>query len=353
MGEFLKNNVIPVFITNINQNPMIMPLDIQGFIDSLHKNGINLRYMGHIYQQVCQTQNHYFKKLIERFVFVKAFVKFLRKVAIDTNNETLIALFVHLVNLFLGNQFVKQKMDKSEVKAKTEMNGENGTVKKSKKNKKKKKKSPRVEIQVSLVKTGSPQFQLTSDQFLAELKAIVSERYQFPVENINGYQDLNFIKYPKDKISFLRELCSLFGIQLLPKKYNFSPSSSDFTELPLTTLDVTGYFATTKSASYYVDLLKYNNKQIENEIVNKNFPGALHLLQATQNLIINTQGIFNKDFIFNCSKIATILFQLKELDQAVSFQLFVVRLSEAVYGIDHFNTAFSILELSNFMFEKK
>lgn len=163
MGDFLKNNVIPVFITNINQNPMIMPLDIQGFIDSLHKNGINLRYMGHIYQQVCLTQNHYFKKLIERFVFVKAFVKFLRKVAIDTNNETLIALFVHLVNLFLGNQFVKQRMDKSEVKTNTEMNGENGTVKKSKKNKKKKKKSPRVEIQVSLVNTNSPQFQLTSE----------------------------------------------------------------------------------------------------------------------------------------------------------------------------------------------
>lgn len=105
----------------------------------------------------------------------------------------------------------------------------------------------------------------------------------------------------------MRELCLHFGVQIRPKKFCFEPSHENF-EMPLSQSDITGTFPKTKSASYYQDILKFNNKSIENEISNKNYQGALELLQATQNIIINTYGIYNKDFIFNCSKIATILF---------------------------------------------
>lgn len=78
--------------------------------------------------------------------------------------------------------------------------------------------------------------------------------------------------------------------------------------------DITGFSPKTKSAQFYTDILKHNNKAIENEIIQKNFQGALQLLQATQNMILNTWGIYNKDFIFSLSKIATVLFRLRELD---------------------------------------
>lgn len=87
---------------------MLMPLDMEGLVDSLHKNGINVRYLGHIYKSVCQTQNSYFKRLIERTIYVRCFVKLLRKMTFELNNETLLALFVHFINLFLGGNSQKK-----------------------------------------------------------------------------------------------------------------------------------------------------------------------------------------------------------------------------------------------------
>lgn len=34
---------------------MIMPIDMEGLVESLHKNGINLRYLGEIYNLVNKT----------------------------------------------------------------------------------------------------------------------------------------------------------------------------------------------------------------------------------------------------------------------------------------------------------
>lgn len=55
VSQFLKKNVISVFINNMSANPMIMPMDMEGLVDSLHKNGINLRYLGFIYNQLKNT----------------------------------------------------------------------------------------------------------------------------------------------------------------------------------------------------------------------------------------------------------------------------------------------------------
>lgn len=80
-----------------------MPMDMEALVDSLHKNGINLRYLGFIYENVLKSQNKYLKKLIERTVFVRCLTKILRTIALEYNREILLALFVHLINLFLGD----------------------------------------------------------------------------------------------------------------------------------------------------------------------------------------------------------------------------------------------------------
>lgn len=86
-------------------------MDMEGLVDSMHKNGINLRYLGYIHSQLKNTQNHYFMKLIERTVFVRAFVKILRKIALELNSETIISLFIRFTNIFLGNKTVREIID--------------------------------------------------------------------------------------------------------------------------------------------------------------------------------------------------------------------------------------------------
>lgn len=128
---------------------MIMPMDMEGLVDSLHKNGINLRYLGHIHGLLNNSQNHYFKRLIERTVLVRAFVKVLRKVSIEVNQETILALFVRLVNLFLGNKVVRDHLDGVQNSEEGRNNeGENGhSHKKTKKKKKNKKKKTKTDLQ--------------------------------------------------------------------------------------------------------------------------------------------------------------------------------------------------------------
>lgn len=86
-------------------------MDMEGLVDSMHKNGINLRYLGYIHSQLKNTQNHYFLRLIERTVFVRAFIKVLRKVSLEVNSETIISLFIRFTNMLLGNKTVRDIID--------------------------------------------------------------------------------------------------------------------------------------------------------------------------------------------------------------------------------------------------
>jgi len=129
-----------------------------------------------------------------------------------------------------------------------------------------------MEIQTNLISKDSSHFKMTSQDLLLELNTIIYERYNFPIENFTNYKDLLFIKTSNDKISFLREICKILGLKLAPKKYLFDNMIPDS---HLSFKDITGFSPKTKSAQFYTDILKHNNKAIENEIIQKNFQGAL------------------------------------------------------------------------------
>ena len=68
-------------------------------------------------------------------------------------------------------------------------------------------------------------------------------------------------------------------------------------------------------------------------------------------MILNTQGIYNIDFITNLTRLSNFLLLTKKVDEAVKTQIFALKLSEQVLGIDHPKTALCILELSNYLYE--
>ena len=117
-------------------------MDMEGLVDSMHKNGINLRYLGYIHTQLQNTQNHYFLRLIERSILVRSIVKILRKISLEVNSETIISLFLRLANIVLGSKDVRDYLDGVKANEKNSMNGNENLSqnKKTKKNKKKKNK---------------------------------------------------------------------------------------------------------------------------------------------------------------------------------------------------------------------
>lgn len=62
----------------------------------------------------------------------------------------------------------------------------------------------------------------------------------------------------------MREICKQFGIKLSAKKYFFDNQIPDS---HLSFKDIIGFTPKVKSAQFYTDILKHNNKAIENEIV--------------------------------------------------------------------------------------
>lgn len=95
--------MINIFIDNISNNPLVMASDNETLIDTLHNNGINVRYLGLIHEKSKSIKNFYLTKLIERTIFVRSFNKFLREVAVDESKEVFLHIFIYFINLIFGN----------------------------------------------------------------------------------------------------------------------------------------------------------------------------------------------------------------------------------------------------------
>ncbi|MCA6493257.1 MAG: hypothetical protein IM572_11330, partial [Chitinophagaceae bacterium] len=355
VAKFLTDNAISYFITELNSAPNSIPVDMESFIDLMHKYGINVRYLGAIYKLLDPKVNTHILRLIERIVFIRALRKYIRDLATKIQYSDLLAVVVHNLNITLGDyelrSFIDQKIDSF-----VSRNGKQTTsnadtyLDKSKKSKSKKKKTT-VKSSGNAADTNECLLVSSSDLFTA-LREIVGTRYLFPVDKLKTFDDLASIKEQKDKLSFLREFCRAFGISMVPRSYNFVSSKTNI-EYPIKLKDVIQIRPKIKSPSFFLEGLKYNYKTAENEIAEKNYDNAVIILKGCQNLIVNTYGIYNSDFIFVTSKLANVAVLKGKVEEAIKTQLFVVKVCEKVYGIDHFNTGFAIVELSNYYYEAK
>ena len=355
LGKFLKTNMVSIFLNNLSSNPMLIPMDMEALVDSLHKNGINIRYLGYINNLIKFQKNSYLVKLVEKTIFIRSMRKYFRGMVFEENSETFLKIVIQNLNMILGDDSVRNSIDEKIKKVKNMLENPQNVEKKTKshkkKNKKKKKKKRKNTI-INLEEESNKYLLNSSSEFLNKILDISKRRYAFDPKEIKNYSDLSFLKNKKDKTTFLREFCKSMGIFILPKKYVFSPNSENVS-LPIKFEDISGFKVLTKNANFFLEGLKYNFKTIDQEISRGQFEKAFQITKGCQQLIINTYGIYNSDFIYTCSKLASIYFFKKEIDKAISTQNFVIQLSERFYGIDHANTAFAILELSNFYFEKK
>ena len=156
----------------------------------------------------------------------------------------------------------------------------------------------------------------------------------------------------KGKLSFLREISKALGISFVNKNYNFEASESDI-EYPLKLKNISNYYPLIKSVKFYLDCLRYNQSTFEQLMQRKKYEDALNVLKSSQNMILNSYGLYHEEFVQVCKSIALVKFLQKKHDEAISVQLFAVKLNQKLYGLDHRNTAVSILELSNYLFDKK
>ena len=343
ISEFLTKNMIPTFINNLTANSSSIPLDSKDLASSLHKFGINIRYIGTIYAKLQPRHHSHYIKLIERFVIIRSLRKFLREIAIDESKQTYIDCMIQYINMLLGNDLIRNMSDEKIASLDSPKQS-----KKTKKNKKKRKFSSNDKEKPEISKYK----RVNSTQLLKKINEIAEKRYSFPKNFFKSYDSMASLTEKSDKLAFLRDICLSFGVVIKQKNYVFNPDEKHL-EYPIKKRDIIDFKVQTKSAKFNMEGLKYNYKNAETEFNNRNFDGAYNMFKACQQLILSSYGLLNADFIYVTNKIATIMVMKGEFDQGIKTQLFVIKLCEKFYGIDNTNTALNILSLSNFLYEKK
>lgn len=358
LATFIIENAIPFFKNELGSNPTSVPIDMESLVELLHKYGINVRYLGKIYKQFDQPADRFFKLLFEKVILIRSLRKFFRRIALQMTCNELTQVITHVLNCVLGDSAVRAHIDQRVQQANPKANGQedkNSDQKEKSANGKKNKKNKKKKVANNpscITENNNEMLGMTSSEILKEVSEIALARYGADFSQLNGWEGFLCLSTPKDKIAFLREFARSMGLILASRTYSFCMPISGF-EAPLRFRDFLGVSPRLKSPNFHIEGIKFTYKSIENEINEKNFDNALNMLLSCQSIILNTYGLFNSDFIYVTSKIASLHFLRGQVDKAVRMQTLVVKVSERVFGLDHFNTAFSIIELSNYVFESR
>lgn len=355
ISTFIIENAIPFFKSELASNPAAVPIDMESLIELLHKYGINARYLGRIWSSLDGPNEKFFKLLFERAIIVRSLRKYFRKHALNLSVNELLNVIVHFLNCILGDAEIRSYIDLKSGSTKTNginsksvnENAQNSNQKLQKRKNKKKKNTAKVGV---LTETTCEQLKMSSSEIFQEIMSIAKTRYGADFSKYTKFEDFLCFSIPKEKVSMLREVCRSMGIVLVARQYNFSMPQTGF-EYPIRFKDILGVEPKIKCPNFQIEGLKFSYKNIENEMNEKNFDGALTLLIGCQNLVINTYGIFNTDFIYVSTKMATLYFIKGQIDKAIRIQTLVAKVCERVYGIDHFHTGYAIIELSNYVYE--
>lgn len=355
VASFIVDNAIPFFKSELGSNPTSGPIDMEGLIELLHKYGINVRYLGRILTQLDQPADKFFRVLLEKTILIRSLRKYFRKIALEMSVSELVQVITHFLNCVLGDSDVRGHIDQrvgtgsgkgkkegGEANDRTAVNGK----------KKKGKKKRTVASTTGVSENNGEYLKLSCGDVFEKVAKIAQTRYGADFSKHTNFDSFACLATGRDKVAFLREFARSMGLILVSRQYTFSMPSAGF-DYPIRFKDWIGVSPRVKSPNFHIDGLKYSYKSIEGEINDKNFDSALNMLSSCQSIIVNTYGLFNNDFIYVTSKIASLMFLKGQTDRAVRTQALVVRVSERVFGIDHFNTAFSIIELSNYIFETR
>lgn len=342
VGDFLVKQMIPTFLNSLVNGSANTPLDVAALTDSMHKLGINVRYIGQVYAALHKKAYPHLAKLMERFVLVRSLKKVLRRMALEEDAQTFAECVAQCLNIMLGNDLVRSMVDE---KIKTSGAKKSPETKRKKKNKKR-------NLETKSLTEVSANLKVTSAELLDEVRIIASTRYNFPAELLAGFNSVSCLQTDSDKLAFLREICLCFGISLRAKEYDFKPDQRHL-EYPIKSRDILGFHPRVKAAEFQIEGLKYNYKNAEHELAKKNLERAQQLYRGCQQLIVSAYGVLNTDFIYVTNKLATIAFLTQDIERAIKTQLYAVKVCEKVHGPNHPTTALNILELSNYLYEKK
>jgi protein TIF31 len=111
LAKFLKEEAIQSLIKNLNRNEGV-PTDSASLRDFFHQNGINIRYLGYVADQIKEKNLCQMQYMIEREVIIRSIKHILNQYIRENESDELLgALISHIFNCLLAPKDFLKKLD--------------------------------------------------------------------------------------------------------------------------------------------------------------------------------------------------------------------------------------------------
>jgi protein TIF31 len=107
VGKFLTETVLPKFVMDIAKNVHGVPINGSHLTSMMHKRGINMRYLGSLYNADCEEwrgNREAFKQLVLHEVVVRALKHIIREAIGSCPVQLAAHVIVHYINLLLSTE---------------------------------------------------------------------------------------------------------------------------------------------------------------------------------------------------------------------------------------------------------
>lgn len=116
LATFLKEQAITQLIKGLQRNEGI-PTDSGSLSDFFHQNGVNMRYLGYIADQIKDKNYTQMSYMLEREVVIRALKHIFNKYIRECESDELISsVIAHLLNCLLAPKDFIKKLDDGSVK---------------------------------------------------------------------------------------------------------------------------------------------------------------------------------------------------------------------------------------------
>jgi protein TIF31 len=387
MAEYLIKEALPAVLAELtDQTTKFGIIDCETLIQLIHKNGVNTRYLGHLYALVTTDKKtpkkgyEWVQRLISFTILMRSVVKYIREQIQKFEHESAIEISLHCLNLLLGDEGIRKQLAikydiKSEEDKEVDQKEETTTtqvpqnevslVKKKNKRKRKKKKKKKISEAIS----SNPHFQsgwfklrkpllsndnsfkgLTFGKMQKRLLEIAQKKYSFKGENL----DFNLVQSHGEKMRFLREVFMKLALKLNPDsvisfKVEDSMSKGTF-RAPLKANDISQIGFRVKGITHYIDEIRYNILAAEKDFKKGQTAKAIQSLEMYLPIVINIYGMFHLEIIKILIRLGSFYAQTNNISKAISYQTLAYLVSLKLNGPQDINTANALTHLSNSLF---
>lgn len=115
LAQFLREQAIPKLVRDL-QAVEGVPTDSESLSQAFHSHGINLRYLGEVYEAIKEKELNHLKTLIERDAIMRSAKHLINAELRETSDTYLSAVIAHLLNLLVAPLSLLDKLNDGSIR---------------------------------------------------------------------------------------------------------------------------------------------------------------------------------------------------------------------------------------------